>query len=71
MVRVIEYTTEAFDRGDKFADYQTSLFLREYVLVNQSRMSIECFRFSESGSWVSQTYEQDSEVYFASIGVRS
>ncbi len=51
----------------KFADYQTSPSLREYVLINQSQMSVECFRLSESGSWVSQSYVQGSEVYFASI----
>ena len=70
IVEVLSKSTEAFDKGEKFADYQTLPFLREYVLVNQSRMSIECFRFSESGSWVSQTYEQDSEIYFNSIDFR-
>ena len=70
VVEVLSKSTEAFDRGEKFADYQTSPSLREYVLINQSQMSLECFRLSELGIWVSQTYEQDSEVHFASIDFR-
>lgn len=70
IVEVLSDSTEAFDRGEKFADYQTSPSLQEYVLIKQSQMSIECFRLSQSGSWVSQTYRQGDEVYFASIDLR-
>jgi Uma2 family endonuclease len=70
VIEVLSPSTAAFDRGEKFADYQTSPFLREYVLINQSQMSVECFRLSESGDWVSQTYGQGEEVYFASIDFR-
>jgi len=69
VIEVLSPSTAAFDRGEKFADYQTSPFLREYVLINQSQMRVECFRL-ESGYWVSQTYEQGSEVDFASIDYR-
>ena len=70
VIEVLSPSTAAFDRGEKFADYQTSPSLREYVLINQSQMRVECFRLEESGSWVSQTYEQGSEVDFASIDFR-
>jgi Uma2 family endonuclease len=70
VIEVLSPSTAAFDRGEKFADYQTSPSLREYVLINQSQMSVECFRLSESGNWVSQTYGQGEEVDFASIDFR-
>lgn len=70
IIEVLSPSTAAFDRGGKFADYQTSLSLRKYVLINQSQMSVECFRLSESGSWVSQTYGVGEEVDFASIDFR-
>jgi Uma2 family endonuclease len=70
VIEVLSPSTAAFDRGEKFADYQTSPSLREYVLINQSQMRVECFRLEESGSWVSQTYEQGSEVDCASIDFR-
>ncbi|MBD1832461.1 Uma2 family endonuclease [Cyanobacteria bacterium FACHB-472] len=69
VIEVLSPSTAAFDRGEKFADYQTSPSLREYVLINQSQMSVECFRLSDSGDWVSQTYRQGDEVYFASIDI--
>ena len=70
IIEVLSPSTAAFDRGEKFADYQTSLSLREYVLINQSEMIVECFRLSESEGWVSQTYGIGDEVYFDSIDFR-
>ncbi|MEW6499119.1 MAG: Uma2 family endonuclease [Cyanobacteriota bacterium] len=70
VVEVLSTSTEAFDRGEKFADYQTSPSLREYVLIHQSQMSVECFRLSDSGDWVSQIYRPGDEVYFAGIDFR-
>ena len=67
IIEVLSPSTAAFDRGEKFADYQTSPFLREYVLINQSEMSVECFRFSDSEGWVSQIYGLGDEVYFDSV----
>ncbi|MEP0859473.1 Uma2 family endonuclease [Trichocoleus sp. DQ-U1] len=70
VIEVLSPSTAAFDRGEKFADYQTSPSLREYALIHQSQMSVECFRLSDSGDWVSQIYHQGDEVYFASIDFR-
>lgn len=70
VIEVLSPSTAAFDRGEKFADYQTSPSLQEYVLIHQSQMSVECFRLSNSGDWVSQIYRQGDEVYFASIDFR-
>ncbi|MEG4348334.1 Uma2 family endonuclease [Microcoleus sp. LAD1_D3] len=66
VVEVLSPSTAAFDRGDKFADYQTSRSLQEYVLITQSEIKIECFRLNESGNWVSQTYGQGDRVEFVS-----
>ena len=46
VVEVLSDSTEAFDRGDKFADYQTLETLREYVLINTKRQRVECCRRS-------------------------
>ncbi len=70
IIEVLSPSTGAFDRGDKFADYQTSQSLREYVLVSQTQMSVECFRLNEEGVWSSQTYGVGDEVYFASVDFR-
>lgn len=62
IVEVLSASTEAYDRGDKFADYQTLESLQEYVLINPRRQRIECFRRSE-GRWVLETYTATSETF--------
>lgn len=56
IVEVLSSTTEAFDRGDKFADYRKIDSLQEYVLVSQTRMNVEIFRRNPEGQWVLYSY---------------
>jgi Uma2 family endonuclease len=56
IVEVLSDSTEAFDRGDKFADYQNFESLREYVVINTKRQRVECFRRNDEGLWVLQFY---------------
>jgi Uma2 family endonuclease len=70
VVEVLSPSTAAFDRGDKFADYQTSPSLQEYVLITQSEIKIECFRLNAEGNWVSQTYREGDELELMSIDFR-
>jgi len=58
IVEVLSDSTEAFDRGDKFVDYQTLESLEEYVLINTRHQRIECFRRDSGGRWLLQTYTQ-------------
>lgn len=62
IVEVLSASTEAFDRGDKFADYQSLESLQEYMLINPRRQRIECFRRSED-RWVLETYTATSETF--------
>ena len=69
IVEVLSDSTEAFDRGDKFADYQTLESLQEYVLINTKRQRVECFRRNEAGLWVLQSYTDKQETFqLQSIG---
>ncbi len=63
IVEVLSDSTEAFDRGDKFADYQTLDSLQEYVLINTKRQRVECFRRNEAGLWVLQSYTDKQETF--------
>lgn len=56
IVEVLSESTEAFDRGDKFTDYQTLDSLQEYVLISPKRQRIECFRRTPEGLWLLQSY---------------
>lgn len=63
IIEVLSDSTEAFDRGDKFADYQTLESLREYVLINTKRQRVECFRRNDQGLWVLQFYTPEKTLF--------
>jgi Uma2 family endonuclease len=71
VVEVLSEKTEAFDRGDKFANYQELESLQEYVLINQKRQHVECFRRNHDGLWVLHTYTPGSEIHLAIVEFRS
>jgi Uma2 family endonuclease len=58
IIEVLSESTESFDRGDKFADYQTLEMLEEYVLINTRHQRVECFQRNEAGLWVLRYYTE-------------
>src|SRR5438552_1831007 len=71
IIEVLSPTTEAFDRGEKFARYREHLdSLTDYVVVAQSMPLVEHFARQSSGEWViAATATQLSEtVALSSIG---
>ncbi|OKH40557.1 hypothetical protein NIES2119_02795 [[Phormidium ambiguum] IAM M-71] len=63
IVEVLSDSTEAFDRGDKFVDYQQLESLQEYVLINIKRQRVECFRRNNEGLWVLQFYTPEQQIF--------
>jgi Uma2 family endonuclease len=63
IVEVLSDSTEAFDRGDKFADYQQVESLHEYVLINTKRQRVECFRRNGEGLWILQSYSSEQRSF--------
>jgi Uma2 family endonuclease len=63
IVEVLSDSTEAFDRGDKFIDYQELESLREYVLINTKRQRVECFCRNDEGQWILQFYTPDQTSF--------
>ena len=67
IIEVLSTSTEAFDRGDKFTDYQQIESLQEYVLVSQTKQRVDCFQRSSQGLWVLQSYYLGDILQLASI----
>ncbi len=63
IVEVLSDSTEAFDRGDKFTDYQALDTLEEYVIINTRHQRVECFRRTPDNLWLLQTYTAESERF--------
>lgn len=68
LVEVLSDSTEAYDRGEKFAHYQRIPSLKEYVIVSQRSPRIEVFQRNEDGkSWTLYVAETSESVKLASI----
>ncbi len=61
VVEVLSPSTEAYDRGEKFAHYQELASLREYVLVSQDKIQVDYYRLMET-QWVRQTFHTSEDV---------
>lgn len=57
IIEVLSPSTEAFDRGDKFAAYQRIDSLQDYLLVAQDRARIEHYQRQSDQSWLLRVYE--------------
>ncbi|SRR5260221_3784776 len=67
IVEVLSDSTEAYDRGEKFAHYRRLDSLREYVLVAQNKVRVEHYR-REGEQWVlSEVSEPDATLHLTSI----
>lgn len=72
IVEVLSPSTEASDRGEKFAHYQRLASLEEYVLVNQDRARVEVFTRSPDGDgkvWRMTIFGPGERVTLSSLDV--
>ena len=51
IIEVLSKSTEAFDRGAKFRDFQLLESVKEYVLVSQQQMLVERFTRTSDSTW--------------------
>ena len=56
IIEVLSPSTEAADRGIKFAKYRQFSTLQEYVLVQVEQPGVELFRRNQQGQWVLSEY---------------
>lgn len=69
VVEVLSDGTEARDRGDKFADYQTLPTVEEYVLVGTRRRVVERYRRADGGRWTYYRQGYDEMVTLELVGL--
>jgi len=67
LVEVLSETTEAYDRGDKFAHYQQLSSLQHYVLVSQHEPRIEVYTRA-ADAWVLRTAQTGGQVELPALG---
>jgi Uma2 family endonuclease len=68
IIEVLSDSTEAFDRGNKFADYKSISELTEYVLIHQKQILVERFQRKSDSLWLPQVYRAGDTIDLSSIG---
>jgi Uma2 family endonuclease len=68
IVEVLSPSTEAHDRGFKFAQYREVESLREYILVAQKEPRVERFQRQPTGQWILTEYKGlEATAHFETI----
>ena len=57
IMEILSDSTEAFDRGDKFAYYRAFPTLKEYILISQKKIRVEQFILRDDNKWEYRSYE--------------
>lgn len=68
IVEVLSDSSEAYDRGEKFAHYRRIPSLQEYVMISQKARRIEVYRRSEGGPWALYEAGPGESVRLESVG---
>ncbi|KYF76382.1 hypothetical protein BE17_44595 [Sorangium cellulosum] len=69
IVEVLSDSSEAYDRGDKFAQYRSVPSITDYVLVSQNAVRIEHFQRQPDGRWLLSILGPGAQLALDSIGV--
>ncbi|NEO34760.1 MAG: Uma2 family endonuclease [Symploca sp. SIO3C6] len=69
IVEVLSPSTQAFDVGDKFQDYQKLDSLEEYILISQDSEQVECRRRTPTNTWTTTVYGKGDRIALDSIGL--
>jgi Uma2 family endonuclease len=69
IVEVLSDSTEAYDRGDKFAHYQRIPSFTDYVLVSQKDVRVEHFQRQSDGKWLLTILGPGSQLALEAVGV--
>lgn len=71
IVEVVSDSTEAYDRGQKFAYYRRLESLRTYLLIAQDRVAVDLYQRHDDGRWTLQSFDAlNAEMMLSSIDAR-
>jgi Uma2 family endonuclease len=71
LIEVLSPSTEAYDRGRKFQQYRRIPSLRDYILVSQDQIRVECYSRRDAGPWtLTEATSAEEELEIPSLGCR-
>lgn len=69
IVEVLSESTEAADRGRKFAEYRQIAEFEEYLLLDSERIAADHFRRDSGGAWSFTSYAAGDTITLHSVGL--
>ena len=69
IVEVLSSSTEAYDRGRKFAYYRACPTIQEYVLIDTQRQAVEVYRRQSDTLWALHPFGPGDQVELASLSL--
>jgi Uma2 family endonuclease len=69
IAEVLSSSTEAYDRGRKFAYYRACTSVQEYVLIDTQRQAVEVYRRQSDTLWTLHPFGPGDQVEFASLSL--
>ena len=69
IVEVLSPSTQAYDRGVKFAHYRYLPGLQEYLLIDIQTRTVDLYRKGDDGLWVLHPYQAKDTLELASVGL--
>lgn len=70
VIEVLSPSTEAFDRGDKFAGYRSLPSVHDVVLVSQGARRLECYTRQLDDSWILREHTGHTAVPLGPVELR-
>jgi Uma2 family endonuclease len=66
IIEVLSDSTEAYDRGKKFEEYQRIESLVEYILIAQDHYSVECYVRQDQRTWLYSVFRSLEDIVLLS-----
>ncbi|AFY81037.1 Uma2 family endonuclease [Oscillatoria acuminata] len=69
IAEVLSPSTQTFDLGEKFIDYQQIDTLEEYILISQETQRVECRRRTGTDTWETEVYGEGDRIVLKSLNL--
>jgi Uma2 family endonuclease len=70
IIEILSKSTADYDRGTKFSFYREIVTLKEYILIDSTKISVEMFSKQNDGKWLLSEYKNMTDsFYIATIGL--
>lgn len=68
IIEILSKSTADYDRGGKFSLYREISSLKEYILIDSTKISVEIFLRQDDGNWLFPEYKSiESSFYISAI----